>query len=358
MLDLLRDSFNRLLSSQVTPDLIKESEKGIWPVELWRLIEAQGLPLALVSEGAGGSELSWSDVHCLVYAAGKHALPVPLPESLLANWLLDQARIKPPGGYVAIADSGNSPPVLATRSDGAWHLDGELKHVPWGRSAQCAVVEASVDGVPHIALVAIDDLVKTENMNMAREPRDTLVLDGAQALAVARIPTLIVKKPIRLYGALLRSVQMAGALERLVEHCVQYANDRVQFGKPIGKFQAVQQQIAVLACESAAAACAAAFASLHAGTETAELAIASAKVRNSEAAGKAASIAHAVHGAIGVTYEHTLHFSTRRLWSWRSEFGNHAWWSERIGAAICKKGAPFWPALTAGHLPILASGDA
>ena len=62
---------------------------------------------------------------------------------------------------------------------------------------------------------------------------------------------------------------------------------------------------------------------------------------------RGAAIAHQVHGAIGFTHEHSLHFATRRLWAWREEFGADAWWAERLGqAAIAAGAAGFWPALT------------
>lgn len=111
----------------------------------------------------------------------------------------------------------------------------------------------------------------------------------------------------------------------------------------------------MLGCEWAATSAAAAFAFEQAEGAGAELSIAAAEVRVGEAAGKAASIAHATHGAMGFTYEHTLQFSTRRLWSWRSEFGHHAWWSRRIGAAVCSSDAPFWEQVTAGHVDVLSS---
>jgi acyl-CoA dehydrogenase len=77
-----------------------------------------------------------------------------------------------------------------------------------------------------------------------------------------------------------------------------------------------------------------------------------AKVRVGEAASRGAAIAHQVHGAIGFTHEHSLHFATRRLWAWREEFGADAWWAERLGqAAIAAGAAGFWPALTRRALP-------
>jgi acyl-CoA dehydrogenase len=286
---------------------------------------------------------------------------------MLAAWLLDQAGLDVPPGPMTVADStdssGATGSVRATRSGTGWCLDGELPLVPWGRFASHVVLEVLFDGVQHVALIgraALDDPTKCSvrrDLNLAREPRDTFMLTQAPALAMVVMPARLCASPIRLYGAMLRSAQLAGAMERLVQQSIQYAGDRVQFGKPIGKFQAIQQQLAVLGCESAATAAGAAFAFEQADRAdsglVAEFAIAAAKVRASEAAGQAASIAHATHGAIGFTYEHTLHFVTRRLWSWRSEFGHHGWWSARIGAAVCRSDTPFWDSVTSGRLSLL-----
>jgi len=78
-----------------------------------------------------------------------------------------------------------------------------------------------------------------------------------------------------------------------------------------------------------------------------EFAVAVAKSRTGEAAGKSAEIAHQVHGAMGYTREHNLHYSTRRLWSWRDEFGNETYWQSRLGRAVAAQGADaLWPMLS------------
>jgi acyl-CoA dehydrogenase len=350
MRDILEDSIQRLLADHVTPELLRECESGVWPAALWQLVEDNGFTLALVSEAAGGSGLAWADVYPVVVASGQHALPLPLPETLLAAWLLDQSGIEVPSGAITVADTTGSA-VKATHTTKGWQLDGSLPHLPWGRFAPHAVVEVDIEGSTHIALLALSGLPMQHDQNIAREPRDTITLTAAPAIAMARWPGG--PSPVRLHGAMLRCAQMAGATERLVQQSIQYAGERVQFGKPIGKFQAIQQQLAVLGCESAATAAGAAFAFEQAGGDGAQLAIAAAKARAGEAAGQASAIAHATHGAIGFTYEHTLHFSTRRLWSWRSEFGHQGWWSQRIGAAICASELPFWEAVTSGHAAVL-----
>jgi acyl-CoA dehydrogenase len=106
---------------------------------------------------------------------------------------------------------------------------------------------------------------------------------------------------------------MAGGLDYLLRQASQYATERRQFGKPIGSFQVIQQNLAVLAGHTAAAGTAAANAFRAADRGDAAFEIAVAKVRVGEAAGIGAQIAHQVHGAIGFTYEHALQFATRRL---------------------------------------------
>jgi acyl-CoA dehydrogenase len=176
--------------------------------------------------------------------------------------------------------------------------------------------------------------------NLAGESRDTLVLEGVVPQAV--VPAPFDAHALLCLAAVLRSALMAGAIERTLALSVEYANLRVQFGRPIGKFQAVQQSIALLATQAAAARAAS-----EAGSDaidewlggwgeplTQSIAAASAKIRTGEAAGQACAIAHQVFGAIGFTEEHELHHFTKRLWSWRDEYGNEAFWSRAVGERV------------------------
>lgn len=355
MRDILEDSITRMLSDHITPELLQDAERGGWCTSLWEQIVNNGFPHALVSETNGGSGCSWSDVYPLVAATGKYSLPLPLPETLLAAWLLDQAGIDIPDGPITVADPISNGAIRATRHDGTWRLSGTLGHIPWGNAAAFCVTEVKTNDGVQIALFALSDADIENDRNIAAEARDHLKLEAVAALAMAPLPTSLAPSPIRFYGAMLRSAQTAGAVEKILEQSLLYAGERVQFGKPISKFQAIQQQIAVLGCEAAACFTAAAYAFETVGTAQQQMAIAAAKARTGEGAGKAAAIAHAVHGAIGFTYEHSLQFTTRRLWSWRSEFGSHGWWSQRLGHAVCSRanGSTLWPAVTAGELAVL-----
>lgn len=147
--------------------------------------------------------------------------------------------------------------------------------------------------------------------------------------------------------AFLRVCQTAGALDGALALAIEYCGQRVQFGRPLSKFQAVQQSIALLACEAAAVNCAAqgAAAALDRGDGGFE--IAAAKLRTNTAIKTGCALAHQVHGAIGFTQEYPLNELTRRMMGWRSEGGNDAYWSLRIGSqAIAWGGAGLWDELT------------
>lgn len=140
---------------------------------------------------------------------------------------------------------------------------------------------------------------------------------------------------------------MGGALERCLELSIEHANTRVQFGKPLGKQQAVQQNLAILAEEAAAVAVAAQAAAAARDIGNAAFEIACAKLRANQAAGRGAAIAHQVHGAIGFTQEYPLHHYTRALAFWRSSAGNDAYWAKRVGEmAAASGGRGLWIDLT------------
>ncbi|WP_339833683.1 acyl-CoA dehydrogenase family protein [uncultured Parvibaculum sp.] len=330
---ILSDSVNGLLGERVTKNLIQSAEDGVWPADLWNELEANGLTRVLAPEAQGGAGGTWSDAAIVLKAAGRHVAPLPLAEALLAHWLLAEAGIAAPEGVLTVMEGD-----FTLSGD---RLSGTAPRVPWGRQAAHGV--ALTGGA--VMLVPLDGATIAPDINVAREPRDMVTLNN---VPVKSMPVAMQKDALRLYGALIRACQMAGALDYLTAQSVAYANERTQFGKPIGKFQAIQQQLAVLATQAAAAGIAAdyACASLDKGDASFEVAVA--KIRADDASSIATSIAHQVHGAIGFTYEHGLHFATRRLWSWRAEFGAGAEWAERLGRETISRGADaLWPYVTA-----------
>ncbi|HSE93666.1 MAG TPA: acyl-CoA dehydrogenase family protein [Methylomirabilota bacterium] len=348
---LLGDTVTRLFGDLVTKEALESAEKGTWPEVLWQALEEGGLTLPLVPEARGGAGGTWLDAHVVVRAAGRHAAPVPLAETIVASWLLATAGLDVPLGPLTIAPAQPDDRVRLRRAGGGWRLEGVAGRVPWGAAAGQVVVVAEADAGPVVALVARDAGRVTPDRNLALEPRDTLTYADAPVLAAAPLASagaMTAGETVALYGALVRSAQMAGALESLLQQSVRYATERRQFGRPIGNFQAIQHGLAVLAGHAAASGIAAerAFAAAERGDCAFE--VAAAKIRCGEAAGVCASIAHQTHGAIGFTYEHSLHFATRRLWSWRAEFGSESRWASALGRRVIARGADaLWADLTA-----------
>jgi acyl-CoA dehydrogenase len=337
---ILSDSVNRLLIDHATKQTIVAAEEGIWAETLWDELVANGLTRVLVPEAMEGAGATWSDAAVVLKAAGEHAAPLPLAETIVAGWILGRAGMAVPEGIITLMEGD----FLLKEG----RLSGKASRVPWGRNASHGLALVKSGWGVEAVLVPLEYARITQDRNVAREPRDTLIFERVVAeTAWVDLP----ENGLRLYGALARACQMSGALDYLTRQSVAYANERTQFGKPIGKFQAIQQQLAVLSTQSAAAgiaaahACAAADKAARGGDAAFEIAVA--KVRADDATSIATSIAHQVHGAIGFTYEHGLHFATRRLWSWRAEFGSGAEWADGLGRAAMARGADeLWPYVT------------
>lgn len=300
---------------------------------LWKTLEETGLARLTLPESAGGSGGTLTDAAAVLQAAGAHAARVPLAETdLLAAWLLQTHGIGLPDG-----------PLTALAADPS---TGALPRVPWAR----AVSGIAVLTPTHVLLLTPEQVTITEGANLAEEPRDTVVVGGAVAASAEARPGAA--DELRLRAAFGRAQLLAGAARGALARTVQYAGERVQFGRPIGRFQAVQQQLALAAAEVAAAGAAASAAAATAERDgfavaSTAFAVAAAKARAGEAAGEVARIAHQVHGAIGFTREHDLRLLTTRLWAWRDEDGNEARWQSELGATVLAAGADaLWPMVT------------
>jgi acyl-CoA dehydrogenase len=340
----LIDTVDRICEEHCTRAVLVAAEQGVWPSALWDALDGVGLVRALLPEEADGSGIEFTDAMAILRRCAYHAAPVPLAETMLAGRLLLSAGLQVPAGAVTVVPPG-AEPLRISGGAGGDRVSGVSGRTPWGNACAHAVVVGQGEGGSFIGVVATEGLVSIVERNLAGEPRATLRLNSAALLQVAPFAGGVDR--LRTEGALIRSVQMAGAIERILSYSLQYANERVQFGKPIGKFQAVQHMLALLAGHVAAAGAVAEMAVESSAEHADDFAVAVAKARAGEAAGKGAEIAHQVHGAMGFTHEHNLHHSTRRLWSWREEFGNESFWQERLGRAVAAGGAQaLWPMLT------------
>jgi acyl-CoA dehydrogenase len=340
---LVEQSAARLFADLVPPAVVNAAEQGIWPDDLWHAVTQAGFLDALVAAAQRPGDLSgMGDAAAILREAGRHAAPIPLAETMLARWLLAGSGMAVPDGPLTVAPIDRPDGFALEDAGGCWQVIGRAADVPWAMLAKGIVVCAQ----GHLALVLPGQADIRPGRSLAGEPRDSLSIDSA--VETKRTPPDVDAVLVYRLGALLRAVMMAGALDQVLALTVQYANDRVQFGRPIAKFQAVQQQLSVLA-ENVAAAGVVAAAAVEAAMGGGDLAfaVAVAKSRVGEAAGKVAEIAHQVHGAIGFTHEHRLHHLTRRLWSWRDEFGVESAWSMELGRLAAARGADgLWPLLS------------
>jgi len=317
--NIIFDTASRIFDDLSTAEVINDAEAGTWPEALWQAISESGLSLTWVPEDNGGIGATMLDGFAVLKAAGGAALPVPLAETLFAGWLLAQ---------------------------GGLQVSGE--------TATVAVGELSLaDGKLSVVQVATEQCEITEQTNLAGEPADTLSFNAVAVEQVGQSGEGFNGENVEAMGALIRCVQAAGALSTALELTIEYSMERVQFGRAIGKFQALQHSIAafagdVAAMNAAADAAAEAVARAPSIDHEAWIEIATAKTRLEEAVNNGAAVAHQVHGAMGFTYEHSLHHVTRRLWSWRDEFGNDVVWARRLGEEVLSWGADeLWPRITA-----------
>lgn len=338
---MLAETAGKIFSNEATLARVEAAESGEWPAELWACLEDNGLTRVFAPEEQGGAGATWSEALPVLLAAAKHLAPVPFVETAVAGAVLARLGLDMPEGPLTLALPQDEARVVQD-GDG-WRFSGTVA-APWGRALTHALVPVRQENDTLWLLMPAAGATVRQDTNAAAQPRDTLAFDnvraGAAAYGMPGNPKLL--------GALQQSIQMAGVMERVLNQAVQYANERTQFGRPIGKFQAIQQQLAQMADHVVAARMAVATACAAMGSAAWEQQAMIAKVICGQAASAAAAVAHQVHGAIGFTYEHSLHYGTRRLWSWRAEYGSDGEWAEQLGReAIARGGDALWADVTA-----------
>jgi acyl-CoA dehydrogenase len=328
---MLADMIERLLDRHLDDAAQARARDGEWLGEVWAEVEEMGLPLALLSEEQGGFGLDPADQGEALRLLGRHAVPLPVAETMGANRLLAAAGLPLAEGPAGLARADH-----LTLEGG--RFKGRVDRVAWGESLDC------------LALAVGDTLYRVPRSGWALaepghalnfHPRPALAIDW-QAGAAAPLPYCPLAE-----GATSRAFQIAGALEAALDLTIEHTATRVQFGKPLQKNQVVQHELAKLAGELA---CATAAASL--GAEALRrgdmLGVAAGTIRARQAAGNGAAIAGQMHGAIGFTREHRLHLYSTSLYTWRDEFGGQVYWSKLLGRAALEAGGDgYWPLVTA-----------
>jgi alkylation response protein AidB-like acyl-CoA dehydrogenase len=345
--NIVVETAEKIFSDLADPQTINHDKSDAWKVPLWRALTEAGLPLSWVPEDCGGSGASLADGFGVLGASGRFAIAVPLAETMLAGWLLSQAKIPSPDGEMTVAPASPKDRITLN-ADGT--LSGRARGVPFAKPARhIAVLASGVTGTS----IALVDKAKTRieaGLNLANDSSDAVIFDRVAPLVIKPAPTGFDQNALMLMGCVARSLQIAGSLETMLDISVRYSNERVAFEKKIAKFQAVQHNLAKLAGESAAALAAATSAADAVANATSFnddavfLEAVGAKIRCAEAAEKGSGIAHQVHGAIGFTIEHVLHRYSLRAMSWRDDFGSETFWAVELGKLVALRGADeLWP---------------
>ncbi len=293
-----------------------DAPQGALDREAWAQLKSLGLTLLTTPEEQGGSGAALTEAFTLHRLAARHGVALPLGEhDLLGRWLAGRL------GW----DSGDD--VLSV-GIAAW---GATLDVPWGADVDTVLLVDARDGRTRVSRHRSADLEWSTAGRLPGSARARVsVPQGSDAAEVA--PEVI--EELRRRGALLRSMQIVGALEQCVDLAVEHARVRVQFGRPLIAFQAVQEHIAEAAAEVALARAA----TLAALVQPGPVAIAVAKSCASHAVGPVTRRVHQVHGAIGTTREHDLHRFSLPALAWRDEFGTGSDWDASLGAAVADSG--------------------
>ncbi|GAB2765289.1 acyl-CoA dehydrogenase family protein [Terrabacter sp. AAH1] len=335
LVEVLGDLFADYRATRATPTAVVDLDRG-----LWQRLEDLGMTRLTGSESAGGSGGSWVDAAALLGLAAAVAAPVPLAEhDVLGGWLLEAAGLPNDGGLRTVCRPDPS---------------GVALNVTWARDASRVVALWEDRDEWRVADVPADRIGIEERRNLAGEPSDTVEFDVDDLEAGTLVPHEIGEQ-FHLRGALARSAQVVGAMERILEIVLVHVRERHQFGRPIGRFQAVQHLVADIASETALARAATdAAVARAAASDWQDPGMLFAVGVTKSCVGHAASVvvrsSHQVLGAIGTTLEHELHTLTKPILARRSEYGSLQDWDETLTTLAASAGHDrLWTLVTTGR---------
>jgi len=335
----LRALADEIGSRAFTERLGKRQRPEQFDSALWQHLEDTGLArlTSTPDPDAGPAELA-----VVLYSLARRAGAVPLAETdLLAAWLGQQASL-------ALPADGPMTVGIATECSMTNAITGTALGVPWSRTATAVVMVARSAHRAYVGTIGQSEAEIIDDHNLAGEPRDSITfevpLNRLQALDSAIYDELVIR------GAWARCIQVVGALDAAAESSVAHCRERVQFGRPLSRLQAVQHSLAMMAGEiekgraatelAIAAACDHGFSSAQT-----RYAVTAAKVVLGRISEAVVTTAHQLHGAIGVTLEHPLWLATTRSQSWIREFGSTNHYAAELGRLALNAREP-WEVLT------------
>ncbi|WP_339175696.1 acyl-CoA dehydrogenase family protein [Solibacillus sp. FSL R5-0691] len=336
--EMVVEVVEKIFKDKVEKETVDLLEENKWAEDVWKLLLENELHHVAVSEEDGGAGGDVEDLFALYFLIGKYAAPVPFIEHTLANFILQQVDLKGNGQLTTYS-------IINPLQLNGDTLTGTLKHVGWAQYAEKIVTVAREDSQHFIVVADLKDAALKNSTNLAAEPRSEVVFENMKALN--KMP--ITEKQYDAFKKLVTAAsvsKMSGALTTAFQLSVQFSKEREQFGRPIHRFQLVQQHLANMAGEQTLMTVAVnnILTLLADGREENEVAYA--RIRMDDASRAVATSAHQVHAAIGVTHEHRLHQYTRRLWAWRDEELTARYWKKQLAQQLLETNLDLWESIT------------
>lgn len=337
-----RNTVERILADNINKgDIDAAEERRVLPAALHEALTENGITLMLVPEDQGGIGATLGDTAEMLRLIGNAAAPGPILETILGQKLLAEAGLGVTDGLLSLifVDDVQDLPLDAT-----YWQQAAAHDVPWAQSVDKILVVARDGTGARLIVSQAADWTITPGVDAAGEPRDALT---AQALPIITTSLPDYDAALRT-AAILRGAQILGAVEWSFRRTVEHAGERKQFGREIGKFQAVQQMLAELAGHVLASS---AITEAAAEGQTSGL-VAAARSRLGDAADAAITISHQVHGAIGFSLEYALNSRTRRLMAWRDDYGSVLYWRRTLASRFTSLNREtFWFGVSDAGLP-------
>ncbi len=320
----LRDGARELLDGLASPERVRVvvDGGGGYDTELWAAMVEQGWAVVELPEEDGGLGLSAVETAVLLEEVGRHAAPAPFLPHVLALGALARAgevasdwvaRLAAGDAIGCVAWSSDADAVRAEPDGSGWSLTGRSDPAIYAPSADVAVVFAQTADGPALFAVDLEEIGRPEAESALDRTRQLgwLHLTGAPALRLGGADAV---NALLDRGAAGVSAEMLGGASRALDMAVEYAKERVQFGRPIGSFQAVKHRCADMLVDVEGMRSVSYWSAwcIGAGDADASVSASTAKTWCSEAGRRVNASSLQVHGGIGFTWEHDLHFYLKR----------------------------------------------
>lgn len=340
MKEMILDVVEKMFKDHVEKETVDLLEEGKWATDVWSILQSNEMLNVAVTEEQGGAGGDLDDLFSLYKLIGKYAVPVPFVEHTLANYLLQFVGLTP-----AMKKNTVIIDELQALSLQGGLVNGSLMNVPWARHVDELVTLATGEGGIYVVKLSLENASIAPQTNLAAEPRDTVTVNKHPIIEQVLIKNDQLAKMRKLVTAATVAT-MSGAIEKAFNLTIRYSKEREQFGRPIHRFQLVQEHIALLAGEAALTE-ASVDNMITALTEEREgNEVAFARLRIDESSKLVSTSAHQVHAAIGVTHEHSLHHYTRRLWAWRDEGYTSLYWKQQLAEKLLQSTGDLWSIMT------------